>query len=218
MVAEKEICKHCKTPLSIRQTQRKASQLTKPYYYTAYFYCPSCKRIYHNDQFKVINKTMDLFTNKQLESKAYNVEIWTDGASFNNGRDNAQAAWAFVALIPQKSSTQTIYEESGLVEGKQTNNRGEAFAILHALKWAGEKGYKKVCIHTDSQITLYSLSTLAKNPLKIKANKDIFQQIANILERYQLDVDYVKVAGHSGDKYNERADQLAKSHILRTSL
>lgn len=213
MVAEQEVCRYCQIPLIIRQTQRKASQLTKPYYYTAYFFCPSCQRIYHNDQFKVINKTMDLFTDKNKENKLYDVEIWTDGASFNNGRENAQAAWAFVALTSQQLPNQIIHEESGLVEGKQTNNRGEAFAIFHALKWAGERGYKKIRIHTDSQITLYNL---AKHPLKIKENRDIFEQIYNVLNKYQLDVNYVKVTGHSGDTYNERADQLAKSRILQT--
>lgn len=213
MKAKQEVCKYCQTPLIIRQTQRKASQLIKPYYYKAYFYCPSCQRIYHSDQFKVINKTRDNFMDKNREDKMYDVEIWTDGASFNNGQENAQAAWAFVALASQQSPQQIIHEESGLVEGRQTNNRGEALAIFHALKWAGEKGYKKICIHTDSQITLYNL---AKHPLKIKKNRDIFEQIYNILKKYQLDVAYTKVIGHSGDIYNERADRLAKSRILQT--
>src|SRR5438874_2570102 len=108
-----QACRTCGSPLVIRQTKRSPSQLTKQYYYTAYYYCQHCQKMYLNDAFKVENKNADLFTENHQELSPVDVEIWTDGACSNNGRENAKASWAFVA---------GKHEESGLVIGKQTNN------------------------------------------------------------------------------------------------
>ena len=49
-------CKNCGGLLEERKTKRTAAQLKKPYYYTAYYYCPSCHKLYHDNKFKVENK------------------------------------------------------------------------------------------------------------------------------------------------------------------
>ncbi len=191
-------CRIDGTPLSLTHSQRSPQQLKKKYYYSAYFQCPTCKRIYFDDKYKIINTNYNLFTeNEQLNQLPFDVEIWTDGASSNNGRPNAKAAWAFVS---------GKYEEGGLVDGKQTNNRGEGLAIYYALLWAARKGYKRICIHTDSQITLHGV---AKHPDKVKENRDIFQKIYDVVTKNDLDITYNKVLGHSGDPNNERADKVA---------
>ena len=126
------ICKYCGTTLIERKTKRSPSQLLKPYYYTAYYFCTTCKRIYHNEKFKVVNTNYDLFAENTMDNA--DVEIWTDGACSHNGTPKARAAWAFVA---------GEYEENGLVEGKQTNNVAEGLAIYHALFWAAKKVIRK---------------------------------------------------------------------------
>lgn len=191
------ICKSCGTPLIKKETKRKVSQLKQHYYYTVYYFCSKEQKIYHSDEFKVENKKFDLFTRHILVPKIFDVEIWTDGASRHNGQEHARAAWAFVS---------GDYEASGLVEGKQTNNRGEAWAIFHGLKWAGEKGYKHIKIYTDSQITIHGV---LKAFHKVKENQDIFARIAEVVQDNNLSVTYEKVLGHSGDTNNERADKLA---------
>lgn len=193
-------CKHCGSSLIVKQTHRTPHQLKKQYYYTAYYFCPSCKRIYHSDEFKVVNENYDLFNGVHDEAgEPVEVEIWTDGACVNNGKENAKAAWAFVS---------GEFELAGVVSGKQTNNRAEAQAILESLIWAGEKGYRNVKIYADTLITLQSL----KKPLnKIKANTDIFEKIFNTIHKYHLKLVYEKVLGHSGIRDNERVDKLANS-------
>lgn len=193
-------CKHCGSSLIVKQTHRTPHQLKKQYYYTAYYFCPSCKRIYHSDEFKVVNENYDLFNSVHDEAgEPVEVEIWTDGACVNNGKENAKAAWAFVS---------GEFELAGVVSGKQTNNRAEAQAILESLIWAGEKGYRNVKIYADTLITLQSL----KKPLnKIKANTDIFEKIFNTIHKYHLKLVYEKVLGHSGIRDNERVDKLANS-------
>jgi ribonuclease HI len=204
-----KVCKTCKGELVKKATKRTASQLKKPYYYTAYYYCPTCNKLYHDDKFKVVNTSLfgdgvqtsqkqTVVPVRQSASRiVYDIEIWTDGACVHNGTPKARATWAFV-------SEET--ERVGLVDGKQTNNVGEALAIYHALSWAGEQGYKKIKLHTDSQISLFGLK---KPPHLVKANQEIFIAIAQIIAKYQLTVQYVKVLGHSGDRNNDRVDRLA---------
>ena len=190
-------CKHDGTPLILKEPKRTPQQLKKQYYYSAYYLCPVCHRMYFDDKFKIINSNYDLFTKNDRTDEKYEVEIWTDGASSNNGRPEAKAAWAFVS---------GEHEEAGLVDGKQTNNRGEGLAIYYGLKWAAEKGYKRILISTDSQISIHGVS---KHPEKVKENRDIFERIHAVVTKNDLKVDYQKVLGHSGDPNNERADQLA---------
>ena len=155
--------------------------------------------MYHNDKFKVVNENFKLFTEDTLSPSETEVNIWTDGACRSNGTGKAKAAWAFVAGDK---------EASGLVSGKQTNNTAEAYAIYHALLWATEKGHKNIKIHTDSQITIHSLQ---KPFEKVKANREIFQQIAELIKAKDLTVVYEKVPGHADDENNNRADRLANT-------
>lgn len=198
MVNSFSVCKIDGTPLVLKQSKRTSEQLRKQFYYTAYYFCPQCKRMYFDDTYKIINQRNSFFTtNDARDLDVYDVEIWTDGSSSNNGKSHAKAAWAFVA---------GEYEEAGLVDGKQTNNRGEALAIYYALKWAAGKNHKKIRIHTDSQITIHGVTKL---PERVKENRDIFERIHAVVTQHDLHVDYQKVLGHSGDPNNERADTLA---------
>jgi len=149
-----------------------------------------------------MNDNFDLFTKKSGTLGDADVDIWTDGACSNNGKENAKASWAFVA---------GEHEEAGLVDGKQTNNRGEALAIYYALRWVAERGFRNVRIHSDSQITLHGV---LKHPENVKENRDIFQKIHGVATDNNLSIEYVKVLGHSGDPNNERADRLATSLVF----
>lgn len=206
-----DICKNCGSPLVKKATKRTAAQLRKPYYYSHYYFCNNCHKLYHSDRFKVENKLyssllpgMDrphpgsLLQGEGI-NEIFDVEIWTDGACVSNGTPNARAAWAFV-------SGET--ERAGRVVGKQTNNVAEGMAILRALEWAAERGYKKIKLHSDSQISLFNLK---KTPDKVKQNAEIFHDIAKVIADNDLIVEYVKVLGHSGDPNNERADKLANT-------
>jgi ribonuclease HI len=203
-----ETCKNCGNVLEIRSTKPTAAQRKKPFYYSAYYYCPNCKKLYHDEKFKLVNKTLfspDLvegsstrFTRSGINNN-YDAEIWTDGACVGNGTPRAKAAWAFVS-----GST----ERAGRVEGKQTNNVAEGLAIYYALAWAADRKFKKILLHTDSQISLFNL---AKPASKVKMNREIFENIEKVIAENGLEVEYKKVLGHSGDPNNERADKLANS-------
>ncbi|SRR5258708_2031732 len=200
----KNICKNCGGVLIEKQTKRTSQQLKKSYYYTAYYYCPSCKKLYHDDKFKITNQTTPLHFGSLARQGEYDVQVWTDGACVSNGTPQAKAAWAFVSGKK---------EAAGLVEGKQTNNRAEGLAIYHALVWAAENGYKRIQLHTDSQISIFNLNKPAS---KVKMNREIFEEIEKVIAKNGLQVDYKKVLGHSGEPNNERADALANSLAARS--
>lgn len=202
-----DVCRNCGSRLVVKQTKRTTEQLKKPYYYTAYYFCPSCKKLYHDEKFKIVNNQTSLPSSLLgLEkNNNYDVEIWTDGACVRNGTPHARAAWGFVAHSASSGSSSKT-EKAGLVEGIQTNNRAEAYAIYHALVWAAEKGFRNVRLHTDSQISIHGVS---KDPSKVLKNRDIFEQIAQVITGTHLQVEFVKVLGHSGDVNNERVDKLA---------
>lgn len=198
---ETKTCRNCGSLLVKKATKPTAAQLAKPYYYSHYYFCNNCHKLYHSDEFKVVNeqKTLLHFGSLETDPDSFDVEIWTDGACVYNGTPRAKAAWGFV-------SGET--ERAGLVEGKQTNNVAEGMAILKALEWAAERKYKKIKLHTDSQISLFNLQ---KAPSKVKVNAEIFHNIAKIIFENGLTVEYIKVLGHSGDPNNERADKLANT-------
>lgn len=206
-----ENCKNCGYRLTQKATKKSAGQLRKPYYYTAYYYCNRCNKLFHSDKFKVINTSLfpdaALPEKKRIEkpsdTESYDAEIWTDGACTHNGTERARAAWAFVS-----GNT----ERAGLVAGKQTNNVAEAKAIYYALAWAAEKGFKKIKIYSDS---LISLNNMKKPAHKVIQNTEIFLDIADVIERSNLNVTFEKVLGHSGDPNNERADKLCNGLASR---
>lgn len=198
-----KLCRFDNTPLIIKKTKNSSGRAEKKYYYSAYYFCPTCKRIFHDETFKVENPTTSFFNDNDISiSKEKAVEVWTDGACTNNGTERAKASWGFVV---------GSYEEAGFVEGKQTNNRGEGLAIYHALLWALKKGHRNIKIHSDSQITLHGV---LKHPDKVKENRDIFQKIYDLVTKGDLQVEYIKVKGHSTDINNVRADKVATSILL----
>lgn len=204
MVEKTNTMTHCKkdnTPLVLKTVKKTHKQSLKPYYYTAYFLCPQCKRMYFSDRYKVLNTKEPLFADSSLGSKKVDVEIWTDGACSSNGTNDAKAAWAFVS---------GSHEERDFVNGKQTNNVAEAEAVLYALAWASKMGHKRIRLHTDSQITIHGVM---KNPDLVKENREIFKKIYDVVTKNSLEVDYIKVLGHSGDPNNERADRLAATLV-----
>jgi ribonuclease HI len=198
---ELQNCKKCGKVLEKRPTKRTAEQLKKPYYFTHYYYCTNCQKLYHSEKFKVLNpRSIPLeLDGTENVPVSYDVEIWTDGACVYNGTPRARAAWAFVS---------GKVEKAGLVEGKQTNNVAEGMAILKALEWAAAEGHKKIKLYSDSQI---SLNNLLKHPDKVKENAQIFYDIADVITKNGLTVHYEKVLGHSGDENNERVDKLANN-------
>ena len=99
------------------------------------------------------------------------------------------------------------YEDEELATMR--NVAGEIKASELAMRYALDNGYKSVSIYHDYQgISSWCLGGWKTNKIGTIAYKEFYDSIKD-----RLRVDFVKVKGHSGDTYNDMADNLAKKAI-----
>lgn len=91
---------------------------------------------------------------------------------------------------------------------------GEVFGALHAVQWATQNNFKKIILHYDYLgIEKWALGEWRTNkPVSIDYAAS-FQKLAT-----QIEVEFVKVKAHSGVKYNEMVDQMAKDALRNTPI
>lgn len=89
------------------------------------------------------------------------------------------------------------------------NIAGELQGTMYAVKWAYENEYKNILIKHDYE----GISKWCNKEWKAK-NTSV-KEFVNFIEEYKqnIKIDFEKVTGHSGDKYNEEADRLAKTAL-----
>lgn len=139
------------------------------------------------------------------------IEIYTDGAcSGNPGR----GGWG--ALIIDDNGTRELCGG----EEYTTNNRMELLAAIEALNSITEPS--EICIYTDSQyvkngITVWIKNWIArgwktadKKPVK---NVELWKQLQQAVEKHNVSWHWVE--GHSGHKFNEYVDKLARAQCQK---
>ena len=133
------------------------------------------------------------------------VILYTDGACSGNP---GPGGWGAILIYGD-----TTREISG-GEKLTTNNRMELQATIAGLKQLKEPCH--VALYTDSKYVLQGFTewlpgwqkkgwkTADKKPVK---NVELWQALVEAAAPHKLDWHWVK--GHSGDRYNDRADALA---------
>ena len=133
------------------------------------------------------------------------ITIYTDGACSGNP---GKGGWGAV-LIQNK-------EEKYLSGSNKftTNNQMELTATIEALKAIVKPSH--IALYTDSQYVKNGITTWIFNwkkngwrtaNKKLVANKDLWIELDKYVDFHSVDWFWVK--GHSGDHYNEIADELA---------
>lgn len=89
------------------------------------------------------------------------------------------------------------------------NIAGEILGVINAIDWAWKNSYDKIVIFHD----LEGISKWADG--SFQAKKPLPQFYRRYIEEKQdvIQIEFVKVSGHSNNKYNDRADLLAKSSV-----
>jgi len=150
----------------------------------------------------------------------FRVEIYIDGSCHGNP---GPSGWAFVAVLLDETGTPIATQErSGSVSSISTNNRAELEAALHALAFAKEyqsTGIWPSCpviITSDSEYVVKGITErldkwLAKGwrgaDGKAPKNRDLWEHLKAATEGLSLAWRWVR--GHDGNRWNERADELA---------
>ena len=137
--------------------------------------------------------------------------IYTDGACSGNP---GKGGWG--AILMFKEHEKKI--SGGLKE--TTNNQMEIRAVIEALKII--KKSSQIIIYTDSKYVMDGITkwingwkkngwrTADRKPVK---NSELWQELDEEVGKHGIEWRWVK--GHSGDKYNDIADELARNGIAK---
>ena len=152
-------------------------------------------------QVKTVNKE-----NKISHEDIEELSVYVDG-SFSLEKGNF--SYGLIALY----NGEEVYETCGAGEDEDAaalrNVAGEVLGALKAVDYALDNNYEKVTIFYDYQ----GIECWALGPWK--RNKHLTQEYHRVMQEYmkKIKVNFVKVKGHSGDKYNEVVDKLAKKAL-----
>lgn len=137
------------------------------------------------------------------------IEIYCDGAALNNGCKNSVASYGIVILLIENGNIIGWKQYSSLCEPvNSTNNYAEITAALVGLKKITDKTIP-VKVYSDSQ---YLVQTINSN-WNINANKELWEKLFEEIRTFDS-VEFIKVKGHGGNKYNEIADNLASKEAI----
>jgi ribonuclease HI len=138
------------------------------------------------------------------------VIVYTDGACSGNP---GPGGWGAVLMFGEH-----LKEISG-GEKVTTNQRMELMAVIEALKLL--KYPCKVKVHSDSAYLINCFKSRwyvnwekngwvnsKKEPV---ANRDLWEELLRLYRMHQIE--WVKVKGHAGVRWNERCDELARAAV-----
>ena len=147
----------------------------------------------------VINKEPHVKTSDEIT-------IYVDGSY---ELSSERYAYGLVAV----SSGEEIYTDKKAFKSEFSTMRnvaGEVLGAVTAMKYAKEAGYQKLKLYFDYQgIESWALGTWKRNNKLTQGYHEFYKEIKS-----DLQVKFIKVKGHSGDQFNDRADELAKSAFL----
>lgn len=133
------------------------------------------------------------------------VTVYTDG-SFN--QKIPAYGWGFYAVLPG-GEVYISYDEGRIPDLiPQKNVAGEMIAAMKAVQWAAICGYKKIELRYDyAGVGAWPLGKhqVSDNNRYAGAYRDWMRKMEKVIF-----IEYVQIPGHSGDWYNEQADELAK--------
>ena len=138
------------------------------------------------------------------------IKVFTDGACSGNP---GIGGWGVVILI---NDSDPIFLKGGEIQ--TTNNRMELTAAIKALKYFNDP--QLITLITDSKYVKDGIEswianwkkngwrTTSKKPVK---NKELWVELDSQIAKHNITWKWVK--GHAGDRYNEKADFLARRFI-----
>ncbi len=133
------------------------------------------------------------------------VIIYVDG-SYNV----ATQEFSYGMVVLQEDSEECFsckYDDKELATMR--NVAGEIKGAEAAMRYAVDKGIPKIAIYHDYEgIAKWPLGEWKTNKEGTKAYKAFFDEASK-----QIEIKFVKVAGHSNNKYNDMADRLAKDAL-----
>ena len=125
------------------------------------------------------------------------IDLYVDGAYRNK-----RASWAFIAM----NSGNKIHSNCGkLTESQSTHHNisGEVSAVIYALQWAVNKGYKTANITYDYEgLKLWTTG-------EWRAKNELTQKYVELMNNFDIAISWHWVRAHTGNTGNESVDRIA---------
>jgi ribonuclease HI len=140
--------------------------------------------------------------------------IYTDGASKGNP---GPGGWGAIVVGGGKA------KELGGGEKHTTNNRMEMMGALEALRYASKLPPVPTVVHTDSSYVINGITKWVRGwkakgwmtaQKKEVINKELWQELANVVDSFNAPIEWKYVGGHIGIAGNERVDEIANAFAL----
>lgn len=151
---------------------------------------------------EILDETVSIKSSESLNENE--LIIYSDGSY---SEDLKLSSYGVVYL--QKSQPEYYY--SGIVDDKNgtRNVIGEITGILKGLKYAQFKKKSKVYIYHDYE----GLSKWVSGEWNVNSSDSSYY--VNEIKKYnsEMELEFIKVKAHSGEKYNEICDKLAKNEL-----
>ncbi|MCY6355179.1 ribonuclease H family protein [Clostridium sp. ZS2-4] len=152
------------------------------------------------------------FVNGEIKNKVTHkknikqIEAYVDGSYFEEYNK-----YSYGCVILKKDE---VIKLSGIGENENyvvmRNVAGELLGAMKVIEWAYENNYDLITIHHDYE----GIERWANGSWK--ANKQGTKEYVEFIRKYRqyLKIQFKKVKAHSGNVYNDEADNLAKQAIL----
>ena len=150
---------------------------------------------------------------ERYDSEEEVMESLADGEAFayvdgSNLGDGSKFSWGIV-LFTNEGKVNISGQSDDERFTPHRNVSGELFASVNATDYAIKQGLNKIIIcHDFSGIRHWALGEWDTESNLAKAYKAFYQKAMK-----SIDVQFVKADGHTGDKFNEEADVLAKEAL-----
>ncbi len=131
------------------------------------------------------------------------LKIYVDGSYF-------EGEFSYGMVVLDNGTEHTFFQKVEDKElAKMRNVAGEIKGAEAAMQYAIDHGAKRLFIYHDYEgIAKWCNGAWKANLQGTQAYRDFYRKAKEL-----VDISFVKVAGHSGDKYNEMADELAKKAL-----
>lgn len=176
---------------------------------TSGFSGPEYKKFKTKEEAEAYLDNRDIWCEQVAEdNKAGYLVAFTDGSY---DKDLNRYSYGVVFLLPDGTEESICGYGSNKEYLNSNNVIGEIFGVINAFDWAISNGYEKIKIYHDYEGLSKWLT--GEWEAKVKASKMFVSLYRSKFEDF-IQVEFVKVPGHSNIIYNDKADQLAKSALM----
>ncbi len=132
------------------------------------------------------------------------IHIWVDGSCLRSSNGRLHFGWAYVILDGERELHRASGHDVPAEACRHRNVAGEIQAVLRALAWCQAHGIAAVTVYFDYQ----GLASWVEGAWK--TTTPFTRAYVEQVQALGMTLTWHKVRAHSGEKYNELVDQLAR--------